>query len=87
VDQVNLVPVDEKPDHGNAQPDESSGPQPRAIIVHLHVLTLSLRKIITNRAKFYGPFMLYHSNDWDQYLDNDYIVVQGAGNVSGLATR
>lgn len=22
--------------------------------------------------KFYGPFMLYTSNDWDQYLDNDY---------------
>jgi hypothetical protein len=22
--------------------------------------------------KFYGPFMLYHSNDWDKYMDNDY---------------
>jgi hypothetical protein len=22
--------------------------------------------------KFRGPFMLYHSNDWDRYLDNDY---------------
>ena len=21
---------------------------------------------------FYGPFMLYHSSDWDLYLDNDY---------------
>lgn len=24
------------------------------------------------RKKFYGPFMIYHSTDWDQYLDNDY---------------
>ena len=37
--------------------------------------------------KFYGPFMVYHSPDWDQYLDNDYIVTAGAGNVSGLATQ
>ncbi len=28
--------------------------------------------------KFFGPFMLYHSNDWDQYLDRDYILVGGA---------
>lgn len=37
--------------------------------------------------KFYGPFMVYHSNDWDQYLDNDYIVSAGAGNVSGLSMQ
>lgn len=24
-------------------------------------------------ANFFGPFMLYHSNDWDQYMDNDYV--------------
>lgn len=28
--------------------------------------------------KFFGPFMLYHSNDWDQYLDRDYILTGGA---------
>jgi hypothetical protein len=28
--------------------------------------------------KFYGPFMVYHSNDWDQYLDNDYILTTAA---------
>lgn len=27
--------------------------------------------------KFYGPFMLYHSTDWDQWLDNDYGVAAG----------
>lgn len=37
--------------------------------------------------KFYGPFMIYTSNDWDQYLDNDYIVVSGAGGVSGLSVQ
>ena len=26
----------------------------------------------------YGPYMLYHSNDWDQYMDNDYAFTNGA---------
>lgn len=25
-----------------------------------------------NDANFYGPFMLYHSTDWDKFLDDDY---------------
>jgi hypothetical protein len=25
----------------------------------------------------YGPYMLYHSTDWDTYLDNDYYVTSG----------
>jgi hypothetical protein len=29
--------------------------------------------------RFYGPFMLYHSNDWDQYMDQDYILTATAG--------
>lgn len=33
--------------------------------------------------RFYGPFMIYHSNDWDQYLDQDYIgVVSAAGGAT-----
>lgn len=28
--------------------------------------------------KFFGPFYLYHSNDWDPYLDLDYILTGGA---------
>jgi hypothetical protein len=26
---------------------------------------------------FFGPFMVYHSNDWDQYMDNDYVTSGG----------
>jgi len=35
--------------------------------------------------KFFGPFMLYHSNDWDKYLDNDYILT--GGNVATQTLR
>lgn len=28
---------------------------------------------------FYGPFMLYHSTDWDVFLDADYAFVNGTG--------
>lgn len=35
--------------------------------------------------KFYGPFMLYHSNDWDQYMDTDYILT--GGNVATQTLR
>lgn len=29
---------------------------------------------LANDNYFYGPFMLYHSTDWSQYMDNDYFV-------------
>lgn len=35
--------------------------------------------------KFYGPFMVYTSNDWDKYLDNDYILT--GGNVATQTLR
>ena len=35
--------------------------------------------------KFYGPFMLYTSNDWDRYMDNDYILT--GGNVATQTLR
>ena len=35
--------------------------------------------------KFYGPFMIYHSSDWDQYMDNDYIL--SGGNVATQTLR
>lgn len=35
--------------------------------------------------KFYGPYMLYHSNDWDQYMDNDYYV--GSTGMGGETLR
>lgn len=37
--------------------------------------------------KFYGPFMLYHSNDWDQYMDQDYFTLAGVGTTGGLSTK
>lgn len=33
--------------------------------------------------KFFGPWMIYHSNDWDQYLDRDYNVFTAGGSVAG----
>lgn len=36
-------------------------------------------------ANFYGPFMLYHSNDWDQFMDNDYY--PSGGNNSNQTLR
>jgi hypothetical protein len=27
----------------------------------------------------YGPWMVYHSNDWDQYMDNDYAFTNSTG--------
>jgi hypothetical protein len=29
--------------------------------------------------KFYGPFMMYHSTDWDTYLDGDYYALATSG--------
>lgn len=45
---------------------------------------LSMRQSLINN-KFYGPFMLYHSNDWDTFLDNDYIL--SGGNVATQTLR
>jgi hypothetical protein len=36
-------------------------------------------------AKKYGPFMIYHSTDWDQYMDKDYILT--GGNVATQTLR
>jgi len=35
---------------------------------------------------FYGPFMVYHSNDWDRYMNGDYYVSSGAGLVAPSKT-
>jgi|HubBroStandDraft_2_1064218.scaffolds.fasta_scaffold04681_2 hypothetical protein len=40
--------------------------------------------------KFFGPFMVYTSNDWDPYLDNDYYYALTSGAVAptkSLRTR
>lgn len=35
--------------------------------------------------QFYGPFMIYHSTDWDRYLDNDYARL--GGNNANMTLR
>ena len=37
-------------------------------------------------ANFYGPFMLYHSNDWDQFMDNDYYTLSTTGATTPSST-
>ena len=39
--------------------------------------------------QFYGPFMIYTSNDWDQYMDNDYFLTATATNtpISNMTLR
>lgn len=45
---------------------------------------LEMRDLLYN-ANYFGPFMLYHSTDWDQYMDNDYILT--GGNVATQTLR
>ncbi|HYE70384.1 MAG TPA: major capsid protein [Aquabacterium sp.] len=35
---------------------------------------------------FYGPFMLYHSNDWDRYMNGDYYRMTTSGAVAPTKT-
>jgi hypothetical protein len=35
---------------------------------------------------FYGPFVIYHSTDWDKYLDQDYYNITTSGAVSPSQT-
>jgi hypothetical protein len=45
-----------------------------------------LAALITLRQnRMYGPFVIYHSDDWDQYLDSDYILT--GGNVATQTLR
>lgn len=36
--------------------------------------------------KFYGPYMVYNSTDWDKYLDGDYYVAKTSGAVAPTKT-
>jgi len=51
---------------------------------------VTLREVLAavdqlSAQRFYGPFMVYHSTDWDQYMDNDYILT--GGNVATQTLR
>src|SRR5690606_35548433 len=44
---------------------------------------LAMRELLYDN-NYFGPYMIYHSTDWDKYLDNDYYVKDtGLGQVSG----
>jgi hypothetical protein len=50
-----------------------TGANPNATITDVLAMINTLRL-----QKFYGPFMLYMTNDWDPYLDNDYAFTNGS---------
>lgn len=47
---------------------------------------LSMRNLLTNIKRF-GPFMLYHSGDWDFFMDNDYARLGGSNANMTLRDR
>jgi hypothetical protein len=47
---------------------------------------LAMRQTMYNN-KFFGPFMIYHSTDWDTYLDNDYARLGGNNATMTLRDR
>jgi uncharacterized linocin/CFP29 family protein len=50
-----------------------TGTNPQTVLSDI----LTLRQTMYD-DKQYGPYMIYHSTDWDQYLDNDYSFTNGA---------
>lgn len=57
-----------------------TGTNPEATINDI----LYLRELLYD-AKYYGPYMIYHSTDWDRYLDNDYARL--GGNNASMTLR
>lgn len=53
-------------------PPDSAGWTP-AVTVHE---VLGMRQASMD-AFYYGPWMLYHSTDWDEYMDDDYSAAKG----------
>lgn len=46
---------------------------------------LAMRQQLTD-GRFYGPYMLYHSTDWDQYFDGPYYKTSTSGAVAPNTT-
>lgn len=46
---------------------------------------LEMRQSMYDNNRF-GPFMLYHSSDWDNYMDNDYYVLSSNGATAPTQT-
>ena len=56
------------------------GTNPEATVADI----LAMRQTMYTN-KFYGPFMIYHSSDWDTFLDNDYARL--GGNNANMTLR
>lgn len=59
-----------------------TGSNPEATILNI----LALRNLMYS-YKFYGPFMIYTSTDWDTFLDNDYARLGGSNANMTLRDR
>lgn len=59
-----------------------TGSNPEATVANV----LAMRDLAYAKNHF-GPFMLYHSNDWDRYLDNDYARLGGSNANMTLRDR
>ncbi len=59
-----------------------TGSNPEATVNNV----LAMRDLLY-AGKFYGPFMLYHTNDWDRWLDNDYFRSGGTSVTRTLRER
>ena len=42
-------------------------------------------KELARAQKFYGPFVLYYSTTWDQYLDRDYYMTSTAAGITDVS--
>ena len=58
-----------------------TGSNPEATVADI----LAMRATLRDTAKHYGPYMVYHSADWDVYLDNDYARL--GGNNANMTLR
>ncbi len=65
----------------NATSPTASGWKPETTQRDINASLLRLRN-----NKFYGPFMLYTSTDWDTYLDGDYYALATSGMAAPTQT-
>lgn len=70
------------PDRATTVVTTPLGTNPEATVVDV----LEMREALYDNG-FYGPFMLYHSKDWDLYLDNDYARLGGNNASQTLRDR
>lgn len=68
------------PDRATTTVTAPTGSNPEATVDDV----LEMRDALYDNG-FFGPFMLYHSRDWDRYLDNDYARL--GGNNANMTLR